>query len=126
MVCTFIYPHFFYVTTEIVGLAVDTPSADYGQAVYPYTHVLFCSHNVYALENVKDTCLLPAAGATVNVFPNKVRGASGAPVRIIASWTSRFTDLGWMDDTSDTSYITVSHSIVVMGLIAYMINYAII
>ena len=71
----------------IVGVAVDTPSVDYGQAdIYP-VHVLLCNHNLYLLENVKDTCLLPPIGATLTSLPSKIKGSSGAATRVFASWT---------------------------------------
>ena len=100
--------------SDIVGIAVDTPSVDYGQsATYP-VHVHIGLHNVYGLENVKDTCTLPPAGAAVYVFPFKMRGASGAPVRIIASW-----DNTPKDDTSGYNHVSAaSYLMITVGLVA--------
>ncbi len=69
-----------------IGISVDTPSIDYGPSPYFSTHVVACGHNLYALEHVKNSCALPAKGATSYVFPIKTEGGTGGPTRVVAIW----------------------------------------
>ncbi len=82
---------------DIVGIAVDTPSLDPGNIwvlarFYP-VHVTTGENNVYGIENLKDSCKIPARGATVYVSPMKITDGSGAPTRIIAVWGDDTTDV---------------------------------
>ena len=74
-----------------VGLAVDTPSIDHGQSKHLQSHVKFCSHNLFGLENVKSTCELPPKGAMAYVFPIKTESGSGGPTRDLAVWGDELT-----------------------------------
>lgn len=69
---------------RIDAIGLDTPSIDYGQSTTFGAHVALFARNVPALENVANLDLLPARGFTVVALPMKIRGGSGAPLRIIA------------------------------------------
>ena len=71
---------------NIYGVSSDSPSIDAGNVRTSVAHRILMATNVYALENVKGTCDIPASGATINVNPMKIEGASGGPARIIATW----------------------------------------
>ena len=47
---------------DIHGVGVDTPSIDYGQSRDFTSHVIFNSNNVWGLENLKNTHMLPPKG----------------------------------------------------------------
>lgn len=66
----------------IVGVGIDTLSPDQHESDFA-VHRLLLAHNVYIIENLHNTHLLPAHGATVIALPLKVN-ASEAPVRVIA------------------------------------------
>jgi len=71
---------------EISGVGVDTLSIDPGpQATYPAHKHLFSSGK-WAVECLNNLDLVPQSGASVLVAPTKVKGASGAPARVIAWW----------------------------------------
>ncbi len=75
---------------DIVGVASDTASVEPGNILviarfFP-VHVTIGEHNVYGMENVKDSCELPVSGATVYVSPMKIVHGSGAPARVMAVW----------------------------------------
>ena len=95
----------------IVGLGVDTMSIDYGQSRTIPAHRMFTSHNLFGLENVKNVCLLPPAGATIYAFPTKIEGASGAHVRVIGSW-----------DISAADIMLSSRVLLTCGLILYKLG----
>ena len=69
-------------TVNAVG--IDTPSIDYGQSAYFKTHVTLLSENIPAFENLTNLDKLPAVGFEVIALPMKIKGGSGAPLRIIA------------------------------------------
>jgi len=69
-------------TVNAVG--IDTPSIDYGQSAYFKTHVTLLSVNIPAFENLTNLDKLPAVGFEVIALPMKIKGGSGAPLRIIA------------------------------------------
>jgi kynurenine formamidase len=75
-----------WIATErsIDAIGLDTPSIDYGQSSTFGSHVALFARNVPALENVANLHLLPEQGFTVVALPMKIRGGSGAPVRIVA------------------------------------------
>ncbi|XP_074657708.1 isatin hydrolase-like [Tubulanus polymorphus] len=66
------------------GIGVDTPSLDPGSSTLFPVHVKTGSYNVYGLENVANLKLVRESGAVAVVMPIKIRGGSGAPVRIVA------------------------------------------
>jgi kynurenine formamidase len=69
---------------RIDAIGLDTPSIDYGQSSTFASHIALFQRNVPALENVANLHLLPDKGFTVVALPMKIKGGSGAPVRIIA------------------------------------------
>jgi len=66
------------------GVGIDTASIDPGRSHDFPAHRIFNAANVYALENVAALETLPTQGVTIVALPLKIRGGSGAPVRIIA------------------------------------------
>lgn len=69
---------------HIKAVGLDTPSIDYGGSSLFETHQILFEHNIPGLENVANLNLLPETGALVIALPMKIKGGSGAPVRIVA------------------------------------------
>ena len=69
---------------SINAIGLDTPSIDYGQSQYFRSHQILFEQNIPAFENVANIDKLPPKGAYVIALPMKIRGGSGAPLRIIA------------------------------------------
>ena len=69
----------------IKGVGIDTISIDNGLSTTYPSHQVLCAHNIYGLENVAKLDKLPPKGATIYVLPMKIKGGSGAPVRIFAN-----------------------------------------
>lgn len=69
---------------SIAGIAIDTPSIDYGQSKDFKAHQILCAANKPAVENIANLDKLPPKGATLYVMPMKIKGGSGAPARIFA------------------------------------------
>jgi len=70
----------------ISGVGVDSLSIDPGPyASYPAHKRLFAAGK-WAVECLANLDRVPARGATVIVSPVKVKGASGAPARVLAVW----------------------------------------
>ena len=69
---------------KIKAIGMDTPSIDYGQSKLFETHRILFERNIPAFENVANLHLLPAKGAWVIALPMKIKGGSGAPLRIVA------------------------------------------
>lgn len=69
---------------KIKAVGIDTPSIDYGQSHDFKTHVTLMSNNIPAFENVANLDQLPGSGFSVFALPMKIKGGSGAPLRIIA------------------------------------------
>ena len=63
---------------------LDTPSIDYGQSKGFESHVTLFEANVPAFENLANLDRLPATGFFVVALPMKIRGGSGAPLRVVA------------------------------------------
>lgn len=72
------------VNREIGAVGLDTASVDYGQSTDFMTHRVLYEANVPGFENVADLSSLPARGAWIVALPMKIRGGSGAPLRIAA------------------------------------------
>jgi kynurenine formamidase len=66
------------------GVGIDTASIDHGPSKLFRAHQVFCSADIYALENVANLDQLPATGATLIALPMKIAGGTGAPTRLIA------------------------------------------
>ena len=69
---------------HIHAIGLDTPSIDYGQSRDFRSHVILLSKNIPAFENLTNLDQLPAIGFEVIALPMKIKGGSGAPLRIIA------------------------------------------
>jgi len=68
---------------SVVGVGIDTMSVDIPNSTLQ-THVTLMENNIYGLENVNNLQKLPPTGSMVYVMPMKLKGASGAPCRLVA------------------------------------------
>lgn len=69
---------------RIRAVGLDTASIDHGPSRLFETHQTLFAANVPAFENLADLESLPDAGFSVVALPMKIRGGSGAPLRVIA------------------------------------------
>ena len=69
---------------KINAIGIDTPSIDYGQSTDFQSHVILLEQNIPAFENLTRLEQLPAKGFKVIALPMKIKGGSGAPLRIVA------------------------------------------
>ena len=69
---------------KINAVGLDTASIDYGQSKDFKSHVILMDKNIPAFENVASLDKLPATGFQIIALPMKIKGGSGAPLRIIA------------------------------------------
>ena len=69
---------------DIKGIALDTPSIDYGKSKDFKVHQVICGANKLALENIANLDRLPDSGATLYVIPMMIKGGTGAPARVFA------------------------------------------
>lgn len=69
---------------KIDAVGTDTPSIDYGPSSDFIVHQILGRANVPIFENVANLGRLPPKGATVFAIPMKIKGGSGAPLRIFA------------------------------------------
>ena len=69
---------------DIKAVGIDTASIDYGQSKKYGAHVVLMTNNIPAFENVAQMEQLPVTGAHLFALPIKIKGGSGAPVRIAA------------------------------------------
>jgi kynurenine formamidase len=69
---------------KINAVGIDTASIDFGQSQTFDAHVALMEQNVPAFENVANLDKVPTKGAHVIALPMKVKGGSGAPLRIVA------------------------------------------
>jgi len=74
---------------KIKAFGLDTPSIDYGQSKEFMTHRILFAHGLTAYENLAHLDKLPPRGFFVMALPMKIRGGSGAPLRIVAAVYSR-------------------------------------
>jgi kynurenine formamidase len=68
----------------IKAIGIDTPSIDHGPSRDFVTHQILGEANVPIFENVAFLDRVPAKGATIFAIPMKIKGGSGAPLRIFA------------------------------------------
>lgn len=66
------------------AIGIDTQSIDYGKSEFFETHRILCSVNVPFFENVANLDQLPSTGSFVIGLPMKIKGGSGAPLRLVA------------------------------------------
>lgn len=69
---------------NITGIAIDTPSIDYGRSQDFFVHRVICGADKPALENIASLDKLPATGAMLYVIPMPIKGGTGAPARVFA------------------------------------------
>ena len=69
---------------RVKAVGIDTPSIDHGPSSDFAAHQVLGAANVPIFENVARLELIPARGATVFAIPMKIKGGSGAPLRIFA------------------------------------------
>jgi len=69
---------------NVKAVGIDTPSIDHGPSRDFIAHQIFGDANVPIFENVATLERLPARGATIFALPMKIKGGSGAPLRIFA------------------------------------------
>ncbi len=68
----------------ISGLGIDTLSADTGAKGFP-VHRAILGGDKYLVENIANAKDLPPTGAKIFVLPIKVKDATEAPIRLIAT-----------------------------------------
>lgn len=66
------------------AVGIDTASIDFGQSTDYKSHVALMTNNIPAFENVGNIDKLPTKGFHVFALPMKIKGGSGAPLRIAA------------------------------------------
>ena len=69
---------------NVKAVGLDTPSIDHGPSRNFIAHQIFGGANVPIFENVAAVDRLPPKGATIFALPMKIKGGSGAPLRIFA------------------------------------------
>ena len=69
---------------NITGIAIDTPSIDYGQSRDFKAHQVLCKGNKLAVENLANLDKLPASGAVLYVIPMNIKNGAGSPARVFA------------------------------------------
>jgi kynurenine formamidase len=68
----------------VVGIGIDTLSADNGEAADSPCHRLVHAAGGYILENLANLEQVPAYGAFVLIAPLSIVGGTGAPARVLA------------------------------------------
>jgi len=69
---------------KINAIGLDTPSIDFGQSKDFQTHRILTSAGITIYENLTNISLLPSSGSYIVALPMKIKGGSGAPLRIVA------------------------------------------
>jgi kynurenine formamidase len=69
---------------SVKAVGIDTASIDYGQSSQFETHRALFERDVPAFENLTALDRLPPRGALIVALPMKIRGGSGAPLRVAA------------------------------------------
>jgi len=69
---------------NITGIAIDTPSIDYGQSKDFKVHRILFAADKLALENIAYLDKLPPFGAILYVIPMLIKEGTGAPARVFA------------------------------------------
>lgn len=69
---------------KINAVGIDTASIDYGQSTLFESHVALMTNNIPAFENVADLSQIPVKGFHIVAMPMKIKGGSGAPLRLAA------------------------------------------
>lgn len=69
---------------SVATVGIDTPSIDFGQSQDFMTHRILFEHNIPGFENLTNLDALPPGGALLIALPMKIKGGSGAPLRVVA------------------------------------------
>ena len=69
---------------DIFGIGIDTASIDPGQSATFPAHQVLGQTNRFAIENVAHLEQLPPQGSSITALPMKIKGGTGAPVRVMA------------------------------------------
>ena len=69
---------------NIQGIGLDTPSIDYGQSEDFLAHQVLSEKEILIFENVANLDKVPAKNFYITAFPMKIKGGTGAPLRIAA------------------------------------------
>ncbi|KAA3595477.1 MAG: cyclase family protein [Candidatus Scalindua sp. AMX11] len=69
---------------KIKAVGLDTPSIDFGPSTQFKSHQILFEKSIPGFENVANIDTLPATGSIVIALPMKIKGGSGAPLRIVA------------------------------------------
>ena len=69
---------------KIKAVGLDTPSLDDGQSTAFESHQILNGQNILGFENLANLEQLPEAGAWLIALPMKIKGGSGAPLRVLA------------------------------------------
>lgn len=69
---------------DITGLAIDTPSIDYGKSKDFEAHRVLAAADKPDLENIANLDQLPPVGAILYVIPMMIREGTGGPARVFA------------------------------------------
>lgn len=69
---------------KVKAVGLDVASVDYGQSKDFKTHQILYERNISGFENVANLDKLPVKGAFIVALPMKIKGGSGAPLRIVA------------------------------------------
>ena len=69
---------------QVKAVGIDTPSIDSGPSRDFLAHQVLGEANVAIFENVAALEHVPLRGATIYAIPMKIKGGSGAPLRIFA------------------------------------------
>ncbi|MGH7887689.1 MAG: cyclase family protein [Candidatus Binatia bacterium] len=69
---------------RVKAVGIDTPSIDHGPSKDFVTHQILGAANLAIFENVAALERVPSKGSTVYAIPMKIKGGSGAPLRIFA------------------------------------------
>jgi kynurenine formamidase len=75
---------FLLANRNIAGIAIDTPSIDYGKSKDFKVHQVLFAADKLALENIANLDKLPASGATLYVIPMLIKQGTGSPARVFA------------------------------------------
>lgn len=69
---------------NITGIALDTPSIDYGKSTDFKVHQILFAADKLAIENIANLDKLPAIGAILYAMPMLIKDGTGAPARVFA------------------------------------------
>lgn len=72
--------------SSAIAIAVDTLSLDHGPSQDFATHYAWLPAGRYGIENLANLDQLPEAGATIIVGAPKIKGGTGGPARIFATF----------------------------------------